>query len=669
MTPPKVLFSRPLIASVLAVYSIICVLHYSQLPFWMWLVSPVIIVWRIQILREKISPPNKFVKSFFVLFLSGILFLQYNQWLAIEPMVVFLIVALTLKLLEIRHRRDILVIVSLYYFVIACGFLFNQSVIYSLSSLLTIVFTTAILVQLHTTTLSVKKGLGLSAKLLLQSSVLAIVMVLVLPRLNPLWSVPLHSEKAFTGMSDTMSPGDIGDLIRSNALAFRVTFENTPPPQYALYWRGLVLDDFDGRRWQRVESVSQTISQRMQSSSVISQKKHQVSNDLSLSRYEILMEATGQQWLYGIPIAIVNKGVDALFYTKQGEIFQTQKVNQRIKYTVQSQLNELSDVSGLSDVEYRRFTRLPNGRNAQTQKTALQWRQQAGSEQAYIEYVLNYYRKNFTYSLSPPKLGKETVDEFLFDTKQGFCEHFSSSFTVLMRAVGIPARVVVGYQGGEWDDSNAYLQVYQRDAHAWSEVWLKDQGWVRIDPTAAAATIRIEQGVSAALPQSERILIGRSQLDRYRWLQKLQGQWQILDYRWQRWVLDYDTEKQQNILTKYLGDITITKMIMVVVIPLILVALMIGIGLFRSSFIRQSPERKLYRELQKKLERVGVQTRKGEPVRQYCNRAVEQCPHLKQPLEQIANRFEKWLYKPSTKADLLVEYKHIRSAIKEIKTN
>jgi transglutaminase-like putative cysteine protease len=648
MPANDVLVPRTLFCSLLAVYSGVCALHFSQLPIWMWLVIVGIVLWRVQLLRQKIASPSRLVRTFCVFTLTALLFFQYEQWFAIEPMVVLLLVALTLKLLEIRHRRDVLVIVYLYYFVIACGFLFQQSVLYSVASVLMLVFATVVLLHLHSDHLTIKKGLRLSITLLLQSTCLAAVMLLVLPRINPLWSVPLHSDQATTGISDSMSPGDISHLIRSNALAFRVTADKSSLPREAMYWRGVVFDDFDGRRWQRSQTVAETVN--LSSFKALPTPTAQLSTN-TLIDYEILLEPTGQRWLYGIPSAVVINGIDAPIYSAQTEVFQKEAISQRIKYQVRSDTTQARDVNGLSDRDYRRLTYVPPNNNLQSQRVAREWRQQAGSNTAYIQKVLRYYRDNFTYTLSPPILGRDTVDEFLFDTKEGFCEHYSSSFTVLMRAVGIPARVVVGYQGGEWDGDNQFLQVYQRDAHAWTEVWLDNKGWLRIDPTAAVAAIRIEQGVSAALPQDERPFVGRSNVVNYRWLLAIQQQWQVFDYRWQSWVLDYDTQKQQSLLSQYLGDLTISKMIAVVVIPLLFAALLIGFGLFRHSIIRLTPEKRLYRKLQKKLQKLGVESKKGESIQGYCQRAISQYPQCSTPLSVINSDLEKLLYKP----DMLAE--------------
>jgi transglutaminase-like putative cysteine protease len=668
------LFSRPLMFSLLFGYISVCALHLTQLPVWMWFFCSVVIVWRIQVLREKLASPNRIIKLLFTSMLCVFLFFQYDQWIAVEPTVSLLLVALTLKLLEIRHRRDVLVILFLYYFLVACGFLFEQSVVYSVASVVVVVLITSVLIQLHSwqagsphllgqqsarqyTKQALINSVMLSGKLLFQSAFLAAVMLLLLPRLNPLWEVPIHSEASTTGMSDSMSPGDISSLIQNNSLAFRVTFNGDTVSKESMYWRGLVFDDFDGRRWQRSELVSQ--SAQVQRSAVPKSSNAEASSTThNITQYEVLLEATGQNWLYAIPQAIIAQGIEAPVYSPQGEIFQSKTIGQRIKYQVRSH-QQRDNINTLSDADYRRLTYIPPNSNSRSQRTAREWWQQSPSHEAYVQKVLSYYREKFTYTLSPPKLGKDTVDEFLFDTRQGFCEHFSSSFTVLMRAAGIPARVVVGYQGGEWSKGGEYLQVYQRDAHAWAEVWLQNKGWVRVDPTAAVAAIRIQEGVSAALPQRERIFVGNSAIYNYRWLKDLQQQWSTMDYRWQRWVLDYDNDKQQSILEKYLGEITMAKIIIAVVFPLTLAAAIIGFGLFRGSLLRkylqQTPEKKLYLLLQKKLLKLGVKYDENESLKRTCERAVNEFPGHKDILYNIYGDLEELFYRPEISKGQIVK--------------
>jgi protein-glutamine gamma-glutamyltransferase len=660
----KFLLSRHLCIGLFAVYASVVLLHLSQLPQWMWFVCALVLIGCINIVRQKWQAPKSLVKGIMISIIALLLFLEYRQWFAIEPMLTLLLMALTLKLLEIRHQRDVFLILFLAYFVIACSFLFNQSVIHTVLAVLATIMTTAVLLQVNSLQSTVSSLLAMAIKMLLQSTLLAAVMLLVLPRISPLWSVPLQSGEAVTGISDSMSPGDFDQLIRSDKLALRIRFDDEVISRENMYWRGLVFDVFDGRRWQRSIPVKQSVIVAGVGTPFLSTAKDSTASAIA---YEVLMEPTNHHWLYGVPVVTITENALSVIYTPQQEVLQKQVVSQRSKYRAVSYLQAPISQAGLSTTAYRQYTHLPRGYNPQTQKIAQQWRQQAGSHQAYINKVLEYYRGSFTYTLSPPKLAKHTVDEFLFSTRQGFCEHFSSSFAVLMRSVGIPARVVVGYQGGEWDKDNSFLQVYQRDAHAWNEVWLDGQGWLRIDPTASVADIRIAEGVSAALPQYERKLVGGSATV-YPWLNQLRQQWQRMDYQWQRWVLDYDSTTQQSLLKRMMGDITATKMALAIFLPLVLVVLLISMSLFKETFKGMDKKKKSYLLLQKQMRRFGVAPEAGESIAHYCERAARAMPQARESITRISSDLDSLFYQREgqDKSQEALVCQRIKKAIKEI---
>ena len=668
-------------------------LHLSLLPIWLFIVAIIVIFWRIRISRYQGRAPRQLLKVLFMLSLLGGIYSEYSR-LSIEPMIVLLLCALSLKLLEVEQRRDVLLIIFLSYFVIACSFLFDQSVIHTVLSIIALIISTAALVQLHVKSTSLTLSVfRLPLIMITQSVVLMIVMLLLLPRLPPLWSVPIQSGQAITGVSDRMSPGDFDQLIRSQALALRVTFPDGPLAQQLtqqdMYWRGLVLDSFDGREWQRAQSIQQTVAQLRNQQRVSRAHNHKIETAVN---YEVLMEPTSQRWLFGIPRFTVEESPSVTSYTPQGEVFVFEPVHQRIKYRGYSTLiRTMNPATGklssqktlahkndwvLSTSERHAYTALPNNANPQAGEQARLWREQAATDVDYIQRVLTFYRNNFTYTLSPPKLGKHSVDEFLFLTQEGFCEHFASSFTVLMRSVGIPARVVVGYQGGTWSENKEYLSIHQRDAHAWTEVWLEstdgnEAGWVRVDPTAAVAAIRIEQGVEAAIPLSDRQQLSIPYKNS-QWLASVYRQWQSIDYRWQNWVLSYDEKQQQYLLQKYLGQLTPVKLILALLIPLALVALILSAGLLRQFFTFVPADIRLFRQLQKKLYKRGVTYQPGETVSQLCDRASREFPQLSQPLSTIKHAFNEVLYARAALATQDanekddIYYRDIKTALKSL---
>ena len=660
--------SRTLLCVLLLVYALVVSLQLQQLPLWFFAFSALVILWRINILREKWRQPHLWQKI--LMMLGGVIGmkLSYGQWFSVEPMVALLMLALTLKLLEIRIRRDYVVVVYLCYFAIACSFLFDQSFLHSVLGLVATIVTTMALLQVNSLQDRVLANMRLAVMMLLHSVALMLVLLLVLPRLNPLWSVPLQSGSGVTGVGDSLSPGDFGNLIQSNKLALRVTFTNEPIARQQMYWRGLVFEEFDGRRWTRAEPASLTARKAgsLDNTSLFTAKSLEKFPQVD---YEIIMEPSGRRWLYGLPMAQVTFSGGALHYTEQTEILRQSPVQQRLQYPVTSYVGAHRLYHELTPLDYQRLTALPEGYNPKARAAAQQWRAQAGTDKAYIDKVLAFYRDSFIYTLSPPTLGKDSVDEFLFDSQRGFCEHFASSFTVMMRNVGIPARVVVGYQGGQWNQQERYLSVYQRDAHAWTEVWLAGEGWTRIDPTAAVSPERVEQGLEAALNEQDReqINTGYSSI---RLLASLNLKWQNFDYRWQRWVLGYDAKAQKNILERYLGDVTPTKLALAIVIPLLALGIIISLWLMRDSWRLVSPEKRIYQQLQKRLSNVGVKQQSGESIAHYCDRVAQQYPQWQANMEVIKRAFDAIFYQPpvtSQSAHITQQVKRIKQAMVTLK--
>ncbi len=644
----------------------IVLLHLQQLPWLLWAVALCVLVWRVQIYRYQWSFPNRWLKIILVFIALTIVIVSYRQWYTLEPMLILLLLTFLLKLLEAKTQRDAWVVVCVAYFLNASVFLFGQGIIITMSGVLVLCVLTACLLVLHThlpvsqsgTQISrkdalftlIKNTLKKSSLLLLQSLPLMLLLFFIFPRLGPLWSVPLQSSSAYTGVSDSMSPGDFSQLSRSRELAFRVRFDESklPPPERR-YWRGLVLNDFDGRRWSRSRTIKQQqlfplINEDLTTGSVSEQGNSQKDS----FSYEIVLESTGQRWLYGIPLAsIIDQSVSR---TLHNELLLTTPIAQRMQYHVQSR----SQVQAQEhNTVLQQALQLPDAFNEKTLSQAKVWWREKPEPQAYIQRVLAFYQQSFYYTLSPPELGKHSIDEFLFETQRGFCEHYASSFVVLMRAVGIPARVVVGYQGGEWNEEDQYLIVRQLDAHAWAEVWLQGQGWLRVDPTAAVAPNRIEVGLQDSLNEQEQALIDRLPLGHFAWVNRLALEWDSINYRWQRWVLSYDEQTQANVLRQWLGawlsvceegDCPSWFIILLLFFPFLFVLLAIAFWVLKRPRTRHSPTVNLYFVFCRYLAHRGVRVRQGDTLRYLCQQGVQQLPDKAALLERIEQLFVDLLY-------------------------
>ncbi len=384
---------------------------------------------------------------------------------------------------------------------------------------------------------------------------LMIVLFLFFPRLPPLWSLELSTPQATTGVSDSMSPGDFANLSQSTELAFRAEFAGELPPQYELCWRGLVFSDFDGITWTqnpnleiwRGEQTPDWLETAWQSV-----PKAQQDNPLS---YKIRLEPTNNTWLYGLDYPFTQK--PGVRLTSAFTLRQRDPSNQATSYAALRFAPMLID-SELTPIDRQINTALPASGNEQSRQFARELFAQSDEDPLrYVQAIQNWVTTEpFRYTLSPPPLGDNRIDEFLFSTRAGFCEHYASSFTVLMRSVGIPARVVAGYQGGERGRDGSSWEVRQMDAHAWTEIWLDGQGWVRVDPTSFVAPERVEEGMNFVTGQRGAAMFGSgatAQLSyqQFKMLQQLRRLSDQASYYWQRDIVGYDQDKQANSLLKW----------------------------------------------------------------------------------------------------------------------
>ncbi|MBX2807079.1 MAG: DUF3488 and transglutaminase-like domain-containing protein [Cellvibrionaceae bacterium] len=607
--------ARPPQLPVLLLVSVSAVsLHLGRLSPVLLLLMAWVLLWRLQIYRGQWAFPRRLWRLALVVSSLAVIVFDYRQWYALEPMVSLLLIAFLLKVLELQSTRDAMVLIFVGFFVTASALLFAQGLLMSLAASVVLCLLIACLlhVNAHLTPFYSKRTLYWLVRLVVQALPMMALLLLLFPRIGALWSVPLQHAQAYTGVSDSMSPGDFSQLSRSRQLAFRVSFdERALPANHQRYWRGLVLTHFDGRRWSRGQTSRQDDADLVHS--------HLGEGDQrALFRYEIVLEATAQAWLYAMPLAQVH--TLPVQHSSNNELWLPEPVSQRTAYQVTSFVDYRTTASAQV---LREALVLPQAYNPKTLALAQQWRRESSSVAAYIERVLAFYHQSFHYTLAPPLLGRHTVDEFLFDSRRGFCEHFSSSFVTLMRAAGIPARVVIGYQGGEWNAADEYLIVRQSDAHAWAEVWSPPTGWIRVDPTAAVAPDRVTLGLADSLSVQDKALLRRSALDVFKWSERLALRWDSLNYRWQRWVLHYDQQQQVFLWERLVDKLSSLRLALLLLVSGALVLIVcVGLGFVISFKAKtKSKEYQLYKQLCKRLADHGIVSPPGETPGQLCRRA------------------------------------------------
>jgi protein-glutamine gamma-glutamyltransferase len=637
----------------LAAVVLVLLPHIARLPLWLSALCALSVFGRVLVYQGRIAAPSKLFKTACVVLVVLLTLLHFRRDVfSIDATISVLLAGLTLKLLEMQQQRDIRLVIYLCYFAVIAEFIYSQSIPIALYMALTVTVITATLLSLQQTPLQQNtvqqkpwRTFKLAALMLAQSLPLMLVGFLLVPRLSPLWSVPLSTNKSISGLSDSLNMGAIGELARSASVAFRVQFNSEPPSFKDLYWRALTLDNFNGQQWRQgfviePQSLSATPSQ-------VQAWYQQIAWLGNAVDYNVIMEPSYQRWLYTLQMPQL---VDvSLAMSQDYQVASRRPITQRMSYDVRSYLDfRIGDV--LTTTQQRRALQLPDKGNERARRFATELRAQSANEQVYINAVLAYFRTEaFYYTLSPPVLGSDPVDEFLFDTRQGFCEHYASSFTFLMRAVGIPARVVVGYMGGEFNPYDGTLVVRQYDAHAWAEVWLPAQGWVRVDPTAAVSPARIQQGSSSVLQDQDSFLQDDAfSLIRFRespWLNTVRLRLEMLDYAWNRFVLNYDNDSQFRLLNTLFGFLSNTKL-MVVAIASVLIAIAVPacIVLRKGRRSQQSVVMHHYLRFCQSLAKQGFVRQRGETATAFLQRVAQQKPQWQESLATITQDFLQLAY-------------------------
>jgi len=512
--------------------------HTPRLPWWLNLLAPALIAWRVYLGWGERALPKKWLLTLFVVGGVAGVYFTYRTIFGRDSGVALLVLFLSLKLLETNRQRDAIVLVLLGYFLALTNFFHSQTLPTAGLMLVSVLINTASLVHFAAPGRALRANLKTAGVLLAQAAPVMLILFFLFPRVQgPLWGLPQDAYSAVTGLSDSMSPGLISRLSQSDAIAFRVKFEEDTPPRPQLYWRGPVFWHFDGRTWRPGEFRA------------FGQSKSQLQFEASGKPYdyEVTLEPHNQHWLFALELA--GKLPPNANATADYMLISRTPVRARIRYDMRSYTNFTTRSASEAD-EIRRGLQLPRGFNPKARELAQSWAASIGSDAAIAQKALSYFREQgFLYTLEPPLLGRDSVDEFLFNSKQGFCEHYASSFVFLLRAAGVPARVVTGYQGGDINPVDGYMIVRQSDAHAWTEVWLKGRGWVRFDPTAAASPMRVESGVAAAVPATDPLpLMARTTLI---WLRELRYNWDALANKWNQLVLGYNPERQRQFLSSF----------------------------------------------------------------------------------------------------------------------
>lgn len=590
-----------------------------------------------------------------VVYLIGVVAI-YGRISGHEAGSVFLMGMLAVKLLESHSHRDLMICVFLAYFLAAINFLFTQSIPTAIWMIIQVILITFCLISINQTQrpTPIKSRVRLAGLTVIQAIPITVILFVLFPRIpGPLWSIPEQGNKAKTGFSNTMQPGQVSELAQSGGTAFRVSFNGDVPPQNQLYWRGLTLWKYDGTTWGQLDAY------RVDSNIQRPTKRQALNNASNPIKYTVTLEPHNNRSLFTLDMPTAYEHSDNKYKLRLDDLYQLSTDKDIIQIFQYAATSQLTYTQGLNLPRFHAIEAryIPKQLNPKAQALSQQWRAQIQDDTAIVQKALAYFREeNFSYSLTPPLLTNESnVDQFLFETREGFCEHFSSAFVVLMRGAGIPSRIVVGYQGGEKNPITGDVTIRQSDAHAWAEVWLKDQGWVRVDPTSAVAPERIQLSLANAVPEEDLgavPIFSRRATSR---LKPLVDLWDAIDSNWNKLVLGYGPKKQE----KFLRSLGIKNLTQAVIWMVTLTGL--GLGLFVFFAFRAKTNSALlgidkqFNQLCEAIQKhTGITKTEATPALTYMKQVANAYPELKTALHGVAREYNAMRYQP----DAAVEIKH-----------
>lgn len=626
---------------VIATFCVAMLPQLAQMPVPVALMTLLPLGWRIAAEWRGWKPLPALVRHALTALALLLLFMSYGDLSGRRAAVSLLTLMLAMKLIEGYRIRDARLVVSFSLFLCATQFLFNQGVLMPFYAVATVIVALVALTRLQrneawshedgrapSIRVSVFSELGFGLRLLAIAIPAGLAFFLLFPRLaSPLWGIPETTLDSKTGLSDSMTPGSIQQLFMDDSPAFRVAFDGPAPAGRQMYWRGPVFWRFDGETWKGSFYGNHVAAERLPAASEAAWS------------YSVQLEPNERNWLFALdyPTAAPPDARLTLDY----QLIRRDPVLQLMEYRIVSN-PDFVDAPRLPQTLRQQALDLPEESSPRTRELVARWRLETPDDRALVQRALRYFNdEEFHYSLDAPLLGAEPVDEFLFETRRGFCEHYASSFAVMMRLAGIPSRIVTGYMGGWFNPLGNYYLVRQSDAHAWAEVWLEDSGWTRVDPTAAVSPLRVEQGSISAVGQPRHLLD-------YGWLRQLRNSVDVVQQRWNDWVIDYGAERQARLFEPLgLGRMTPARLVGVLALVIaVTAALVIPILLRLRGPAWRDPAQKAWQRFLRRLEKAGFSSAPSSGALELAAAASARFPALADPIREVASLYTRCRYAP-----------------------
>ncbi|WP_372965509.1 DUF3488 and DUF4129 domain-containing transglutaminase family protein [Marinobacter sp.] len=530
-------------------FTLLLLPQWNRLPWWLIAACVALASWRWLAQRGRVRLPGRWLKAGIMLVLVSVYVATVQGRFTVDTAASFFVLSVGLKWLETRSARDFYVLFFILVYLAAVNFLFQQDIMWAL---LTFCAVGCLLVGVQILNApdlpgNFRAGWKRLGLLLLKTLPIVVLLFVFFPRMAPLWSVPLVSGQARSGISDTMRPGDISNLVQSSATAFRVTFGGAKPEYRDRYWRGLILDYLDGETWRQLDDEPFQAPGRVAIDGGV--------GALAENEYDVLMAPTDQRWAFALKNSVVAS--DNIFHVGEGLFRFGRPADSPVRYRMALGSDQAPEAQILDPAQRYRYLQLPDKGNPRTRDLAEKMAADLKPAELVNDLMQRFREQEYYYTLRPPVMPEDGVDALLFEEKRGFCAHYAGAATFLFRAAGIPARVVLGYQGGDAGAGGEYLIVRQYDAHAWVEVWLDGRGWVRVDPTSAIAPDRIEYGLRDAMEEEgsflEHDLISFQRYADFAALQWISLQLDRVNYQWQRWIVGYQGQSQMDLMSRLPG--------------------------------------------------------------------------------------------------------------------
>ena len=538
-----------------------------------------------------------------------------------------------IKPLEVHSRRDRMVTVFLAYFLVITSLFVFENLSMTLYLFVSVWAITGVLIHVNHPRGTLGGQLRLSARLILLAVPLMALLFVLFPRLpGSFWGTP-WSRQGRTGFASVMRLDDVSSLAMVDAPAFTVSFDGRPPDPAQRYWRGIVFLRFDGRGWYPGAENHPRVF---------------MVNGSERASYRVMLEPHGQRNLFALDIPDSSDPVAKIL--DDDTLVARRTVRQRLHYRATSILNPRRSGSEKPDPVY---LQLPSIRNPRAAAMGKSWRERYPSPEALVDAALALFGNGeFTYTLKPARLGENPVDDFLFETRQGFCEHFASAFAVLMRAAGLPTRLVGGYQGGRWNSLGEFLTVRQSDAHVWCEVWMAGKGWVRVDPTFAVAPDRIDRGLEAAIAgDALPVFLARGGENRLtQWRHRFTETWEALNIRWNLWFMGFSAEDQLQLLKRMGLSIGYRwRWWPVMLLPAFFMITLVLLGRWHSRRAvgkRIDPALRVYNRFLEQMRRAGIPKPAHQGPLDYARQVAENAPEIGKAVADLTQTYIVLRYGP-----------------------